>query len=157
MKKMKNPIYSVLSLLFLSTIMVAQGVANKKQSQSESEKKAIAIEKEMREKFYEKAKQANLNKEKTDELVNLIDERNRVMKELHSKKSIAELSFSVQDPHIMLNNKITYTQNQYDQKIIKALTYEQFSQFVFDDYKEDAGESAKNEFLKIAEKTRFNR
>lgn len=150
---MKNPIYLVLTMLFLATAMMAQGAAaNKKQSQSENEKKAIAIEKEMKTKFYEKAKQANLTTEKTEELSSLIEERNRVLKDLNAKKKNAQTNFSIQDPVSMLNDKITYAQNQYAQKILKALTYEEFCQFVFDDYQEEAAESAKTEFFKIVQK-----
>jgi hypothetical protein len=150
---MKNPIYPLLALLFLTIGMMAQSIsANKKQSQSEDKKNATAIENQMKTKFYEKAKQANLTQEKTEELVGLIEERNKVLKDLNAKKNNADLSFSIQDPVTMLNNKITDAQNQYAQKILKALTYEEFSHFVRDDYDQEAAESAKVEFFKLIQK-----
>ncbi len=150
---MKNPIYLVLTTLFLTSGMMAQGlVTNKKESQSENEKKIIAIEKQMKKKFYEKAKQANLTQEKTEELASLIEERNKVLKDLNAKRNDADLSFSIQDPVTLWNNKITDAQNQYAQKILKALTYEEFSEFVREDYDQEAAESAKVEFFKLIQK-----
>ncbi|MBZ4036833.1 hypothetical protein K6T82_18835 [Flavobacterium sp. 17A] len=101
---------------------------------------------ETKEKFYKNAKKANLTDTKTKELLQIIEERNLVLKDLDTKKKQADAPYSIQDPGTLYNFKINNARNYYARKINGFLTYKEYCEFMADDYKNEARQDAKPEY-----------
>lgn len=106
---------------------------------------AVAMEKV----FYINAKRAGLTDEKTQELIKIISKRNQVLKDLDTRKKEANASFSIEDPGTLFNFKIKEARNYYAKKISQLITYNQFGYFVVDNYRDEATEKAKPEYMQL--------
>lgn len=99
--------------------------------------------------FYQNAKLAKLSDKKTNELLKIIDERNLVVAGFIAKRERHNAPFNVQDPWVMYNYKIDQTQKLAARKINNLLSYEEYSQFVVVNFKEEAEQNAKPEFMQL--------
>lgn len=125
---MKKKVFQILTLLLFINGMQAQNSV------------------ETKERFYKNAAKAGLTEEKTKELLKIIDERNQVLKDLDTKKKQADAPYSIQDPGTLYNFKINNARNYYAKKINSSLTYQEYSEFAFEDYKNEAIANAKIEY-----------
>lgn len=162
-QQMKSPIYLTLVLLLFTTAIQAQNFDEPKnvaipdeetKTATKAEEKvtpnvaavAVAMEKV----FYINAKRAGLTEEKTKDLITIIDERNQVLKDLDTRKKQANAPFSIEDPGTLFNFKIKEARNQYAKKISQLVTYKQYCYFVVDNYREEAIEKAKPEYMQLS-------
>ena len=129
---MKKKVFQILVLLLFVHVMQAQNTIESKKSTKEQ--------------FYENVKKAGVTETKTTELLKIIDERNRVLKDLDTKKKQADAPYSIQDPGTLYNFKINNARNYYAKKINSLLTYREYCEFAVDDYKNEAQENAKTEY-----------
>lgn len=132
---MKKKIFQILVLLLFVNTMEAQNT--------------IESNKSTKDQFYENVKKAGLSETKTTELLKIIDERNRVLKDLDTKKKQADAPYSIQDPGTLYNFKINNARNYYAKKINSLLTYKEYCEFAVDDYKNEAQENAKIEYEQL--------
>lgn len=132
---MKKKIFQILVLLLFVNTMEAQNT--------------IESNKSTKDQFYENVKKAGLSETKTTELLKIIDERNRVLKDLDTKKKQADAPYSIQDPGTIYNFKINNARNYYAKKINSLLTYKEYCEFAVDDYKNEAQENAKIEYEQL--------
>lgn len=145
--KIKQPIL-VFFICMLTINLSAQSENKIKSTTSENNN---AAESAIKNRFYQNAKLADLSAEKTEELLKLIDERNKVLKDLDTKKKQAEAPFSIQDPGTLYNFKINEARNYYAKKINYKLTYKQFCFFAADDYQQEAKDSAEIDYSQVIE------
>ncbi|WP_343589335.1 hypothetical protein [Flavobacterium sp.] len=129
---MRKNICQILVLLFFINGIQAQNYNDSKSS--------------TKDRFYENVKKADLTKTKTEELLKIIEERNRVLKDLDTKKKQADVPYSIQDPGTLYNFKINNARNYYARKINGLLTYKEYCEFAVDDYKNEAWQDAKPEY-----------
>lgn len=159
---MKTPICLMMMILLYTSAILAQNFDEpKKLTIPEDETTTVAKSTEnvepntsavaiaMEKIFYANAKRAELTDEKTQELIKIINERNKVLKDLDSGKKQAETSFSIQDPGTLYNFKIKEARNLYAKRISYLITYKQFCYFVVDNYREEAIEKAKLEYNQL--------
>lgn len=132
---MKKKAFQILVLLLFVHVMQAQNT--------------IESNKNTKDQFYENVKKAGLTETKTTELLKIIDERNRVLKDLDTKKKQADAPYSIQDPGTLYNFKINNARNYYAKKINSLLTYKEYCEFAVDDYKNEAQENAKIEYQQL--------
>ncbi|WP_281235322.1 hypothetical protein [Flavobacterium gelatinilyticum] len=102
-----------------------------------------------KDRFYKSAEKAGLTEAKTNELLKIIEERNKVLKDLDTRKKQADAPYSIQDPGSLYNFKINNARNYYAQKINSSLTYKEYSEFAVDDYKNEAIQNVKTEYEPI--------
>jgi hypothetical protein len=136
---MKTPVY--LALIFLATTVL--------QAQKSAKPNAVAIADSLKIIFYKNAKNAKLTDQKTNELLKIIDERNVVVADYIAKRERHNAPFNVQDPGVMYNYKIDQAQKYYAKKINNLLSYEEYSQFVVVNFREEAEEKSKLEFNQL--------
>ncbi|WP_123922190.1 hypothetical protein [Flavobacterium plurextorum] len=124
------------------------------QAQNSNDFMDSAVEKNVKDRFYESAKRAGLTEAKTKELLKIIEERNMILKDLETKKKQADAPYSIQDSGTLYNFKINTARNYYAQKINDFLTYKEYSEFAMEDYRNEARENTKSEYqLLIANNT----
>lgn len=99
--------------------------------------------------FYVDAKRAGLTNEKTNDLLKIIDERNKVVSDLVAKRERHNAPFSVQDPWVFYNYKIDQAQKYYSKKIKSLISFEEYSYFVVINFREEAEEKSKLEFKQL--------
>ncbi|POY39796.1 hypothetical protein C3L50_08170 [Flavobacterium alvei] len=158
---MKRLIY--LAILLLATAIQAQNFDEPKNASIPDEETKTATksaEKEphnasvvaaaMEKVFYINAKRAGLTDDKTKDLIKIIDERNQVLKDLDTRKKQANAPFSIEDPGTLFNFKIKEARNRYAKKISQLVTYNQYCYFVVDNYREEAIEKAKPEYMQLS-------
>lgn len=160
---MKKPIYLTLVLLLFTAGIQAQNFDEPKNAtipDEETKTTPKSAEKElpnasvvaaaMEKVFYVNAKRAGLTDEKTKDLIKIINERNQVLKDLDTRKKQANAPFSIEDPGTLFNFKIKEARNQYAKKISQLITYNQFGYFVVDNYRDEAIEKAKPEYMQLS-------
>ncbi len=101
--------------------------------------------------FYKNAKRAALTDEKTNELVKIIDERNKVIADYDAKRKRYNAPYSIQDPGVFYTYKIDQAQKYYAKKIKDLITYEQYGHFTAVNFREEAEEKTKEEFEQLLE------
>lgn len=99
-----------------------------------------------KERFYESAKRAGLTESKTNEVLQIIEERNSILKDLEAKKKQADAPYSIQDSGTLYNFKINSARNYYAQKINVLLTYKEYCEFAMEDYRDEAAKNANKEY-----------
>lgn len=109
----------------------------------------LAIADSLKTIFYQNAKHAKLTDLKITKLLKIIDERNVVVAGYVAKRERHNAPFNVQDPWVMYNYKIDQAQKFYAKKINNLLSYEEYSQFVVVNFKEEAEEKARQEFQQL--------
>ncbi|MEP6806938.1 MAG: hypothetical protein ABI892_20585 [Flavobacterium sp.] len=132
---MKTKLFQTLTIL-----LFVNGIAAQNYTQPKNDTK---------ERFYENAKKAGITETKTEELLKIIDDRNKVLKDLDTKKKQADAPYSTQDPGTLYNFKINNARTYYAKKISSLLTYKEYAEFTVDDYKKEANENAKIEFEQL--------
>lgn len=136
---MKTTFYLVLIFLTTTVIQAQKGVKPNTATIADSLKTI----------FFKNAKSAALTPEKTKELLKIIDERNIVIANFIAKRERYNAPFNVQDPWVMYNYKIDQAQKYYAKKINNLISYEEYSQFVIVNFKEEAEQNAKQEFKQL--------
>ncbi|WP_281636259.1 hypothetical protein [Flavobacterium marginilacus] len=160
---MKIPIYLTLAVLLFATRVQSQNFDEAKnvnvpseetKTNTKSDGKQIpnisVVTASMEKVFYINAKRAGLTEENTKDLIKIIEERNQVLKDLDNRKKLANGAFSVEDPGTLFNFKIKEARNFYAKKISQLITYNQFGNFVVDNYRDEATEKAKPEFMQLS-------
>ncbi|AWK04312.1 hypothetical protein HYN56_08710 [Flavobacterium crocinum] len=132
---MKTKLFQTLTILLFVNGIVAQNYTQPKN--------------DTKERFYENAKKAGMTETKTEELLKIIDDRNKVLKDLDTKKKQADAPYSIQDPGTLYNFKINSARTYYAKKISTLLTYKEYAEFTADDYKKEANENAKIEYEQL--------
>lgn len=102
-----------------------------------------------KDRFYENVKKAGLTEIKTIELLKIIEERNKVLKDLDTKKKQADAPYSIQDPGTLYNFKINNARTYYAKKINSLLTYKEYAEFTVEEYKNEAQENTKIEYEQL--------
>lgn len=160
---MKKIIYSALVVLLSTTAIQAQNFDESKNVTLPDEETNVtagkSMEKElpntnataaaMEKVFYLNAKRADLTEEKSKALLKIIDERNKVLKDLDTKKKQANATFSIEEPGTFFNFKIKEARNFYARKISELITYKQYCYFVVDNYREEAVRKATQEYSQL--------
>lgn len=132
---MKTKLFQTLTILLFVNGIVAQNYTQPKN--------------DTKERFYENVKKAGMTETKTEELLVIIDERNKVLKDLDTKKKQADAPYSIQDPGTLYNFKINNARTYYAKKISTLLTYKEYAEFTAEDYKKEANENAKIEYEQL--------
>ncbi|WP_264535760.1 hypothetical protein [Flavobacterium sp. N1736] len=144
MKKLIAPVFAI---FFFMTGLYAQNPESK--GMNIQDEKENLTESAIQQNFYESAKRAGLTDTKMTELLKIIEERNKVLKDLDTKKKQASAPYSIQDPGTLYNFKINNARNYYAKKISGFLTYKEYCEFAMADYRTEANESARLEFRQI--------
>lgn len=152
---MNKHTHLVLVILLFTMGIRAQNIKESEKTSVTNKEVYMPNEKEsltesaIKQNFYQNAKQAGLNEEKTKELLKIIDERNQVLKDLDAKKKQAYAPFSIQDPGTLYNFKINEARNYYAKKINGSLTYKQYCYFAMSDYKVETKEKVDLEYTRL--------
>lgn len=139
---MKTTFYFIL-ILFVTTISL--------QAQKSPEPNLPRITDSLKTIFYKNAKRAALTDEKTNELIKIIDERNKVIADYDAKRKRYNAPFSIQDPGVFYTYKIDQAQKYYAKKIKNTISYEQYGHFVAVNFREEAEEKTKEEYRQLQE------
>lgn len=108
-----------------------------------------AVKTEMSKVFYENAKRAGLSQEKTNELIKIIQERNKILKDLDIWKEQYDDNYTLEDTGTLYNFKANAYRNLYAKKINNLLTYQEYCYFIVDEYREVANENSKLEYQQV--------
>ena len=161
---MKATIRLIIPVLLLVTVVQAQSVVqsndtrisldsidiNDVESKEDSLVDKNAVKTEMSKVFYENAKRAGLSKEKTNELMKIIQERNKILKNLDIWKEQYDDSYTLEDRGTLYNFKANAYRNLYAKKINNLLTYQEYCYFIVDEYAEEANENSKLEYQQLS-------
>ncbi|WP_310559797.1 hypothetical protein [Flavobacterium sp.] len=137
---MKTTFYLFLTLFFITISLQAQKTVKPNTAAIADSLKTI---------FYQNAKFAKLTDKKTNELLKIIDERNKVVAGFIAKRERHNAPFNVQDPWVMYNYKIDQAQKYYAKKINNLLSYAEYAQFVIVNFKEEAELNSKLELKQV--------
>jgi hypothetical protein len=149
---MKKQASMICIIFFFMTGLQAQNFEESNVADGEmytATEKEKLTESATKQKFYESAKRAGLTETKTNELLKIIADRNRVLKDLDTKKKEANAPYSIQDPGTLYNFKINNARNYYARKINVLLTYKEYCDFAVENYNIEAGGNAKTEYQQL--------
>jgi hypothetical protein len=108
-----------------------------------------AVKAEMSKVFYENAKRAGLSQEKINEIIKIIQERNKILKDLDIWKEQYDDNYTLEDRGNLYNFKANAYRNLYSKKINNLLTYQEYCYFIVDEYREVANENSKLEYQQV--------
>jgi len=160
---MKTTICLIIPVFLLVTLVQAQSVAQSNNTRIsldsidindvESKESSLVdkndMKTEMSKVFYENIKRAGLSQEKTNELIKIIQERNKSLKYLDTWKEQYDDSYTLEDRGTLYNFKANACRNLYAKKINSLLTYQEYCCFIVDEYREEANENSKLEYQQL--------
>lgn len=160
---MKTTIRLIIPVLLLVTVMQAQSVVQSTDTRISLDSIDIndvelkesslvdknAVKTEISKVFYENAIRAGLWQEKTNELIKIIQERNKIFKKLDIWKEQYNDSYTLEDVGTLYNFKANLYRNLYAKKINNLLTYQEYCCFIVDGYREKANENSKLEYQRL--------
>lgn len=160
---MKTRIRLITAILLYATTMQSQSFVQSKDTSisldsinasiGESKEGAHAdknvVKTEMEKVFYGNAKLAGLSEEKTKQLLKIIQERNKILKNLSNWKEQYDDTYTIEDGEALNNFKANAYRNLYAKKINNLLTYQEYCYFIVDEYREEANENSKLEYHQL--------
>lgn len=159
---MKNKITIALLFLLTTSITIAQDAENTKKTSTpnqsptgviteksvEKKQSKESADLEAKQRFIDKAKNAALTVEKTNEILTLISKRAEELKSLTAEYK-KNGDYSVMEPTELYNSKMRAVRNRYLKLINTSLTYIEFAAMMVDDYRAQANENSKLEFKQL--------
>lgn len=163
-QQMKNKITIAFLLLLTSSVAVAQDKESSKMTNSKTETSAnLFSEKsienktineretdaEAKQKFLDKAKKAGIPDEKINQILDLISKRGEELRALTAENKKANSTYSILEPGEQYSAKMRIVRNRYTKLINTSMTYPQYGSMMVDDFRDQANENSKIEFIQL--------